>query len=279
MPLPIPFCSPEPAVLRDAGLDAQRARRITARMARLAEERQVNGMALRVQRRGQTLDWAVGTLHGTGKPAFGSDTLVRLFSVTKPMTSALMFTLFEEGHWRFDDPLTRYLPELADLRVAATGQRPVRDIVMRDLLLHQAGFAYGIGGADEVDRLYEAERVLDFGAPLETMLARLAKLPLAAEPGTSRYSIAHDLLGLVAQRITDRPLATLMRERLFTPLGMDDACFGVDVAQAQRLATLHQLDAEGCCVPVDLDAPGLTRWKLIPAPALHSGGAGVVATM
>ena len=275
-----PLSSPTPAALRNAGLSAERGLRLTALLQQWATSRRINGMLLRIQRRGHTLDWTVGTRDGSeGGPPFDRHTLLRLFSMSKPMTSALLFTLFEEGSWRFDDPITRFLPELADLRVAATGQRPMRDIVMRDLLLHQAGFAYGIGDASEVDRRYANDRVLDFTAPLETMLGRVARLPLAVEPGTPRYSIAHDLLGLIAQRIADRPLHVLMHQRLLAPLGMAGAGFAVEPAQMHSLATLHALNAEGCSEPVDLDTPGPARWKLQPAPALHSGGAGIVATV
>lgn len=278
MPSP-PLSLPAPSALRDAGLDVERAGRLTAQLSAWAEARRINGMLLRVQCSGHVLDWAVGTRSGTEGSPFDAETLVRLYSMSKPMTSALMFTLFEEGCWRFDDPITRFLPELSDLRVAATGRPPARDIVMRDLLLHQAGLVYGVGDADEVDRLYRSAPVLDFEASLDTMLDRLAQLPLAAEPGTPRYSIAHDLLGLIAQRITDRPLAVSMRERLFAPLGMVDTGFSVEPAQRQRLATLHQADGKGGCVPADLAAPGPMHWKLHPPPALCSGGAGLVATI
>jgi CubicO group peptidase (beta-lactamase class C family) len=271
---------PDAARLRTAGLDPQRATRITAKLDQLLRDQRLGGMALRVRRRGVVLDWLAGTQDGAASAPFTAQTLLRLFSMTKPMTSAVLFSLFEEGRWLFDDPITRFLPELADLKVLASGQPPHRPVLMRDLLLHQAGFAYGIGDEDEIDRLYRAARVIDFSASAQAMLEKLATLPLANEPGTGRYSIAHDLQGLIAERLTGHSLDRLMRERLFEPLAMTDAAFGADGARAPRVAALHQHNAQGCFETVaatGTEQPML--WPVTPTPALKSGGAGVVATL
>jgi CubicO group peptidase (beta-lactamase class C family) len=270
--------APAAADLRAAGLDAARAARIGAAMQVLVDAQHLPGMALRVARRGVTLDWSVGTTGTDERVAFDATTRLHFFSMTKALTSALLFTFFEEGHWLFTDPVTRFLPELAPLRVHGTGAPPQRPITMSDLLLHNAGFAYGIGDAHEVDQLYAREPVLDFTRPIGSLLERVARLPLAQEPGSGfHYSVAHDLQGLIAERLGGASLDSLMHERLFAPLGMRDASFDVVAAQRQRVAPMFEHGADARGAPVQPDHP--LYWPTTPAPALISGGGGVIGTL
>lgn len=278
----IPAMSPDPAALRAAGMVPERAARITSALQRLVEQRRLPGLALRVARHGTVLDWAAGHHTTANSPATNATTLMRLYSATKPMTSAVLFSLFEEGRWLFGDPITRFLPELSDLKVAASGKPPQRPITMFDLLTHTAGFGYGIDGTHETDRLYAQVPVLDFSQPIQTLLARAAALPLVQEPGTGfHYSIAHDLQGLIAERLGGKPLDVLMRERLFEPAGMKTAAFGLAPEQLAHFAPVHRHDANGHCQVVDF-SPGQPQpftWPVSPAPRLLSGGGGVLGTL
>jgi CubicO group peptidase (beta-lactamase class C family) len=272
--------SPAAADLRAAGFDVARAARIGAAMQTLVAERRLPGMALRVSRRDRVLDWQVGTTGAGPATPFEASTLLHFFSMTKALTSALLFTFFEEGRWGFADPVTRFLPELAALKVHATGAAPQRPITMRDLLLHQAGFAYGMdrNHPHEVERLYACEPAMDFTRPIGALLERVARLPLAQEPGIGfRYSVAHDLQGLIAERLGGAPLDRLMHERLLEPLRMRDASFAVAPAQRVRFAPIFEHDALACAVLARPSHPLL--WSVTPAPALLSGGGGLVGTL
>lgn len=272
--------SPDTASLRAAGLAPERATRIADAMQGLVDRRRLPGLALRVARRGTVLDWAAGHHTTADSPATDATTFMRLYSATKPMTSAVLFTLFEEGRWLFGDPITGFLPELADIKVAGTGKPPQRPITMFDLLTHTAGFGYGINDVHEVDRLYAQAPVLDYSQPIQTLLQRVAALPLVQEPGVGfHYSIAHDLQGLIAERLGGKPLDVLMRERLFEPAGMKTAAFGLKPQDLANFAPVHRHDAEGRCQPVE-PAAGLTfAWQVSPAPSLISGGGGVLGTL
>ena len=272
--------SPDAAALHAAGLIPERATRIAGAIQRLVEQRRLPGLALRVARRGIVLDWSAGHHTTASSPATDATTFMRFYSATKPMTSAVLFTFFEEGRWLFSDPITRFLPELLNLKVAGTGEPPQRPITMFDLLTHTAGFGYGIDEAHEVDRQYAQVPVMDYSQPIQTLLARVATLPLVQEPGFGfHYSVAHDLQGLIAERLGGKPLDVLMRERLFKPAGMKTATFGLKPQDLANFAPVHRHDAEGHCQPVE-SAPGLTyAWQVSPAPCLLSGGGGVLGTL
>lgn len=272
--------SPDAASLRAAGLVPERAKRIAGAMQSLVDRRRLPGLALRLARRGMVLDWAVGHHTLASGPTTDASTFMRLYSASKPMTSAVLFTLFEEGRWLFSDPITRYLPELADVKVAGTGRPPQRPITMFDLLTHTAGFGYGIDGSHAIDRLYAQAPVMDYSQPIQTLLARVAALPLVQEPGVGfHYSVAHDLQGLIAERLSGKTLDVLMRERLFEPAGMETACFGLQPQDLANFAPVHRHDEQGHCQTV-APAPGLTfTWQVSPSPSLISGGGGVLGSL
>ncbi len=275
-----PARSPDAAALRSAGLVPERARRIETALQRLVEQRRLPGIALRVARRGTVLDWAAGSHRVGDGPPFDASTLMRFYSATKPMTSAVLFTFFEEGRWLFSDPLTRFLPELAGLKVFGTGQPPQRPITMFDLLTHTAGFAYGLDERHDVDRLYAQAQVLDFTQTARTLLERAAALPLVQEPGAGfHYSIAHDLQGLIAERLGGKPLDVLMRERLFEPCGMKTAAFSLAPSQLPHFAPVHRQGPDGACEPVPDTGVRAFAWPVSPAPPLISGGGGVLGTL
>ncbi|HEX7873174.1 MAG TPA: serine hydrolase domain-containing protein [Sphingobium sp.] len=173
------------------------------------------------------------------------DALYRIASMTKAVTAVAFLMLVEAGRVALDDPVASVLPELADLPVYAGGRFPpfqtrpaARQPVMRDLLTHTAGFTYGFQQHSPVDQAYWTAGVDNFKASItrEGMLAALAGLPLLHDPGAHfTYSVATDLLGLIVERLTDRPLDDLFAERIFAPLGMTDTGFALRIDQQDRL--------------------------------------------
>jgi len=217
----------------------------------------------------------------SGEP-LRSDTLFRIFSMTKPIMGVAMMILHDEGLWAPDDPIHKHLPEFADVRVIAgldVGGAPIlvapdHAPTMRELMTHTAGFIYGFDGADAVTMLYQDAQVLK-ASDATAMSRKLATLPLAYQPGSEwRYSLSTDLQGAVLERLTGRSLDAFMAERIFAPLGMNDTAFHIPPEKQGRLATLYykQDDSPLMAIPNplgnDYDAP----------PALALGGGGLIST-
>lgn len=263
------------------GLDADRLHRITAWMERQVQER-LAGVSVMVSRRGQV---AYHECRGLADAARGlpmaADTVVRIYSMTKPLTSVALMMLYEEGLFQLDDPITTVLPCFRGMRVwAGEGREPVpaeRDITYRDLLTHTSGLTYGFMNATPVDALYR-EHGVDFqtaDATLGEVVERAATLPLLAQPGSAwNYSIATDVVGHLVAVLSGQPFAEFLHERVLAPLGMADTSFQVRPDQVPRFAANYARGEDGR--PVLLDDPatsGFTR-----ARAIASGGGGLVST-
>ncbi len=208
------------------------------------------------------------------------DTIFRIASMTKPITGVALMMLYEEGRWSFDDPVSRFIPELAKLDVVGADgkRRPAQSVMtMRHLITHTAGFVYGLTDGSPVDALYRESGVLH-DDDWSTTLEKISKLPLAFEPGSTwYYSIAVDLQGLIVERLSGQNLSDFFADRIFKPLGMKDTGFWVPVEKLPRLAgiTTHGLDNKL--------VPGQTL-DILPVkdptqrPKLFSGGAGLYST-
>ncbi|MBO9707578.1 MAG: beta-lactamase family protein [Caulobacter sp.] len=265
------------------GFSAERLKRLDAFMQGLVDQGHLPGATTLVARHGKVVSFQTYGKKAVGGAPMTKDTIFRIYSQTKPVTGVAMMILFEEGKWRLDDPVTKYLPELADLKVYK-GQNPdgsfitepvSRPPTMREIMSHTGGFAYGLRTDQPVEKAYRDSGLLGSKTPDE-FLARLAKLPLASQPGTEwRYSVAVDLQGLIVERLSGMSLADFMRARIFQPLKMTDTAFWTPPAKAERLAALYMIDPK-------------TR-KLVPAdsfmvldvtkpPAVASGGGGLVST-
>lgn len=216
----------------------------------------------------------------TGAP-MTMDTLFRIFSMTKPVTAAAMMILRDEGRWRPEDPIAKYLPELADLkcyRGQGADGRPILEAprfppTMAQLMTHTAGFSYG-GGADYVDAAYRAKPPTD-ATSSQDFLERVAALPLAYEPGAEwRYSISVDLQGVIIERLTGRRLSAFMAERIFEPLGMRDTGFVLPAAERFRLASIYTR-RDGKLVPYPIP---MGKEDYATPPAFESGGGGLLST-
>jgi CubicO group peptidase (beta-lactamase class C family) len=215
--------------------------------------------------------------------ALTRDTVYRIYSMTKPITSLVFMMLVEEGRVALDDPVTRFIPEWKQLGVYSAGTGPwvttpcARPMQMVDLLRHTSGLTYGFQMRSNVDAAYRALKVADRDRSLDTtrFIDELSRLPLEFSPGDAwNYSVSTDVLGVLIERITGQPFAEVLQERVFGPLGMKDTRFIVGADQKDRFAACYLPTAQGGMSLLDdpLTSPYLS------APVFFSGGGGLVST-
>ncbi len=212
------------------------------------------------------------------------DTLFRIYSMTKPITSALIMDLVEEGKLSLEDPVAKYIPQLGQMKVASLGDdgapifsKQTSPMTEEDLLLHRAGIGYGIyGPISPVEEMYQAAELFDPREDLSVKMDKLAELPLVIQPGDGwYYSYSIDVLGRVAEVATGEKLSELFTTRFFEPLGMKDTGFYVRANQKERFASNYNRDAEG---NFSLQDDGQASHYLLPLP-FESGGGGLVSTL
>jgi len=268
----------------EVGLSSERLARIERHLERrYLDQKKIAGALTLVARRGQVAHFApVGMMDlERGKP-MREDAIFRIYSMSKPVTSVALMTLYEHGHFQLDDAVHKHIPAFRDLRVFEGGNlgafatRPcARAMTIRDLLTHMSGLTYGFMERTNVDRAY---RRLDIGnrdVPLAQMIEQLAKLPLEFSPGTAwNYSVATDVCGHLIERISGRPLDAFLREEIFAPLGMHDTGFFVPAEKLDRLATNYSRRADKSLQIEDDAAASAYAAK----PAFLSGGGGLVST-
>ena len=211
-----------------------------------------------------------------------SDNIFRIASMTKPITSVAVMMLYEEGHFFLRDPVGRYLPELADVRVARLSEatsaddvpteRARRPITIQDLLSHTSGLTYGSFSDTVVDSLYRRTRV-GSQPTLAEMMTELGELPQAYQPGTRwHYSLSTDVLGRLVEVVSGQSFDVFLRERIFDPLGMVDTGFHVPAPEQDRLTREYGHQGPERTLTVG-DTLGFKR-----APTRFSGGGGLVST-
>jgi len=206
------------------------------------------------------------------------DTIFRIASMTKPVTVAAVLALAEEGKLAISDPITRWMPEMADVRVLAEASGPldrtvpaVRPITVEDLMTHRGGLAYSFSVGGPIGRAYA--QVSPRQDP-EHWLAEIAALPLVHQPGERMtYSQGTDLLGIIAARVEGKGLQEVLSERIFEPLGMADTAFHMTPEKRARGATMYRLDQQGT---LHHDAMGPVP---VREPRFCQGGAGLVSTV
>ena len=223
------------------------------------------------------------------------DTIVRIYSMSKPITSIALLTLYEEGRFRLYDPVSSLIPSWADLRVYADGTAsnfttrfPEREMTIHDLLTHTSGLTYGWMARHPVDSLYRRHK-LDQGLALDDYVEVLGGIPLLFSPGTRwSYSVATDVVGRLVEIISGQSLDTFLRERIFDPLGMHDTAFWFDDDErGNRLAANYAVPAlspfplpegvEGDHLSmIDDGGPGSPFRR---KPTFLSGGGGLLSTL
>ena len=269
----------------DVGLSSAQLDRVGGWAQRLVDSGKLAGVTTMVTRRGRTVH-----LHSTGLAnketglAMAPDTVVRIYSMTKPLTSVAIMMLYEQGLFQLDDPVSRFLPCFTTMRVAAGGQRgkidtvpAARQITIRDLLTHTSGLTYGFMQSTLVDALYRDEGI-DFQTAectLGELVERAAALPLLAQPGAEwNYSIATDVLGHLVATVSGEPFGDFLQRRIIQPLGMIDTAFHVPAEKAGRFAANYARAPGGGTLLAD--DPATSRY--LSRPVICSGGGGLVST-
>ncbi len=271
---------------KGSGLDPARLARIDAAMQSYIDAKKIPGAVTLVARRGEIVHVTVqGTRAFDGQGPMTRDTLFRIYSMSKPITSVATLMLFEEGKLRLTDPISKWIPELAKPRVLRDANGPLdatdpspTEITVRDLLTHCSGLVYSFTTEGTLAKAYEQAGVMGSETTLTSAewAARLGKLPLAHAPGTKwNYSVSTDVLGLLIERVSGMPFAEFMQQRIFAPLGMQDTAFYVPEAKLARFATNYTANAQGELTV--FDAPATSTYR--NAPAFPSGGGGLVSSV
>ena len=220
-----------------------------------------------------------------GQP-LAEDTIYRIASMTKPITSVTFMQLVEEGKVALSHSVASFLPEFAEAGVFQAGggnvpfvtRRPASEMKMIDLLRHTSGLTYGFQERSPVDAAYRKHKIDDFQSPrsLDEFIAELAKIPLEFDPGTSwNYGVSTDVLGAVIQRIEGKPLGDVFKERIFDPLGMTDTFFQVPQDKLHRMADAYAFHPAHKMQPFDSGAE--SRWA--KDGKMQSGGGGLASTI
>jgi CubicO group peptidase (beta-lactamase class C family) len=226
------------------GMDAARLERVGPAMQSYVDRGIYAGVSTIVARRGVVVhEGQYGFSDSEAGVQMTEGSIFRLYSMTKPIICAALMTLFEEGRFRLVDPVARYVPSLAGLKVLqvdGTLADPRRPVMVRDLMAHTSGLSYHFLEDTPVGRMYADSKLMNPKVPLAAAIDDLARYPLAFEPGSRwHYSVGIDVAARVIEVISGRPLADFLRERLFEPLGMVDTAFAVTESKRTRLAAMY----------------------------------------
>jgi CubicO group peptidase (beta-lactamase class C family) len=272
----------------DVGLSAERLARIDAHLkSRYLDPGKIAGALTLVFRRGEIAYLSPAGLmdRERGKPTT-PDTIFRIYSMSKPITSVALMMLYEHGHFQLDDPVYKWIPEWRNLRVYRTGNHPAfltapceRPMTIRDLMSHMSGLTYGFMERTNVDAAYRKLGLgtgdARFEGTLHDMVEVLATLPLEFSPGTAwNYSVSTDVLGYLVEAMSGERFDEYLRRHVFEPLGMIDTAFHVPPEKIDRFAACYD---RGPGKKLRLqDDPQASRYG--EPPAFLSGGGGLVST-
>jgi len=273
-----------PVKPESVGFSSERLDRLHAAIQEEIDQKKLAGAITLLARHGKVVDYRTYGMRDLAAAApMTKDTIFRDYSMTKPVTGVAMMILYEQGKWLPSDPISKYIPEFAHLKVFngfdATGKMlladPTHPPTMRELMTHSAGFTYG--NADTpVDRMYK--QIDPQGASnLHEMIERLAQIPLLYQPGTRWvYSMSMDIQGYIVEKISGQPLPDFMRNHIFTPLGMKDAGFFVPADKRSLFAAGYH-EADGALVAESTENGVPTDYAT--QPGAPSGGGGLVSTI
>ncbi|HWT64569.1 MAG TPA: serine hydrolase domain-containing protein [Terracidiphilus sp.] len=268
------------------GFSTGRLERLHTLMQEAVDHQEVAGVVTLLARHGKVVDYrAYGMRDIASKTAMTRDTIFRDYSMTKPVTAVAMMILYEQGKWLPTDPIAKYIPEFAHLKVYkgvdADGkvilEEPNHAPTMAELMSHTAGFTYGIFGGTPVDKMVRDANLFQ-SKDLHEFITKLAEIPLLYQPGTKWvYSVSMDIEGYIVEKLSGKTLPEFMRANIYTPLGMKDAGFYVPDEKRARFATVYWVDPKG-----GLSATGpqlVNKRDYDHEPTMPSGGGGMVSTI
>lgn len=268
----------------EVGMSQERLARLPPILQKMVDDGVTAGIQVLVARDGKVVmheNFGVADVE-SGVP-LTDDSLFRVYSMTKPVVGVGMMLLYERGLFALGDPLSKHIPEFADLKVYAgeddSGrpilEEPSRAPTVEDLLRHTAGFTYGWFGDSYVDRQYVDADVLDEDSTLQEMIDKLADIPLLYQPGTRwHYSVSVDIQGYLIEKLSGQDLDTFLEENIFEPLGMDETTGWLEDGESARLVKVHTHNDAGELV-VDT---GFWASDFYSPPGLFMGGAQLIST-
>jgi len=266
------------------GFSSDRLERLHALIKEEIDQKKLAGAVTILARHGKVVDYRTyGQRDMATSDPMTTDTIFRDYSMTKPVTGVAMMILYEQGKWLPSDPISKYIPEFAHLKVFkgvdADGKMilvdPDHAPIMRELMTHSAGFSYG-NGTTVADAMYHNLGVRQ-AANLQEMIDKLAKIPLLYQPGKGWvYSMSMDIEGYIVEKLSGQSLPDFTRDQIFTPLGMKDAGFFVPADKRKRFAALYQTSPQGDLIPDATNAGGMGGYST--QPTTPSGGGGLVST-
>ncbi len=274
------------------GVSSERLGRLHQSMQGFVDRHEAGGIVTLVAREGKVVDvHAAGFLDVDARTPMKTDSIFRIASMTKPVTSVAVMMLYEEGRLLLTDSVSKFIPAFKSSRVMAadgTTAPAQRPITIRDLLSHRSGLTYGFLNGGPVGEAYRKEGVFDgltvMPATLAEAIDKLAAAPLVSQPGAAwNYSLSTDVLGRVVEVVAGKPFDVFLRERVFVPLGMSDTSFEVSEAKWPRLATAYAPDGNGGIRPMkDPETFGNAVFSPVasykPGKRYFSGGAGLTST-
>ncbi|HXS90056.1 MAG TPA: serine hydrolase domain-containing protein [Steroidobacteraceae bacterium] len=273
----LPTAKPE-----SVGMSTQRLGKLKSEMQALVDRNQLPGVVTMVAKDGKVVEFDVAGKRDveSGAP-LQKDSIFRIYSMSKPITGVAMMLLFEEGKWQLNDPVSKHIPEFANLKVAkvnpqngsVTQVAPDHPMTMRELMSHSGGLTYGVFGSTAVDKMYTDVNVLDRDATLQAMIDKLGKIPLLHQPGERwHYSVSVDVQGYLVEKLSGQPFPEFLKQRIFEPLGMKDTAFYVPADKMNRFVSFYTYDKDRKFVA----HPGVPDFS--KPPGAPSGGGGMVST-
>jgi CubicO group peptidase (beta-lactamase class C family) len=265
------------------GFSSERLERLHALMRQTIDGKELSGAVTILARHGKVVDyWVYGQRDMASGVPMTKDAIFRDFSMTKPVTGVAMMILYEQGKWLPSDPIAKFVPEFAHLKVYKGADSSGNTILtdpdhpptMRELMSHTAGFTYGFFGDTPVDHMYRDANLFQ-SKNLKEFIDKLAAIPLAYQPGKGwTYSMSMDVEGYIVEKLSGQSLPDFMHDQIFAPLGMKDAGFYVPAEKRNRFVTLYTSDDQGKMVPDSKSFGGTYAEQ----PGMASGGGGMVST-
>jgi CubicO group peptidase (beta-lactamase class C family) len=264
------------------GFSSDGLKAMDAALHAIVDQKHLSGIVTLLARHGKVVRYqAYGHQDIARQTPMQTDTIMRIYSMTKPVAGVAMMMLREEGRWQPSDPIAKHIPEFKDLKVfsgadaegkptlAAPGHAPT----MGELMSHTAGFTYGLFGSTPVDKMYQTENPLS--APsLQAFINKMAALPLLYQPGERWvYSVGVDIQGYLVQKLSGKSFPDFLRDRIFNPLGMKDTGFLVPADKLSRMATMYAWDKAASALAAQPHDP-----QISVMPGLPSGGGGLYST-
>ena len=266
------------AVPEEVGVSTKRLKRIRSLLQGYFNSGQLPGLLTVVARHGKIVHFeTIGRRDVEKNKPVEPNTIFRIYSMSKPITSVAVMILYEEGHFQLGTPVSRFIPEFENMKVYNADQTEILDaeeeVTIKHLLMHTAGLTYGWGDKP-VDERYKELKIFEKGSTLADMMKKLGDIPLVHEPGERwTYGVSTDVLGYLVEVVSEMPFEEFLQTRLFGPLGMVDTAFSVPPEKVGRFAALYRPNKENGLERVE-NAP-LANNEISFFP---SGGGGLVST-